>query len=78
MKKYFLFVALVLSATTLFSQETREDRNFRIPLIGEVAPSFTAESTTGVVNFPADYGRAVENFIQPSTGLYSCMLFRNT
>jgi peroxiredoxin 2/4 len=58
MKKYFLFVALVLSATTLFSQETREDRKFRIPLIGEVAPSFTAESTTGVVNFPADYGRA--------------------
>ena len=59
MKKYFLFVALVLSATTLlFSQETRDDRKFRIPLIGELAPSFTAESTTGVVNFPADYGRA--------------------
>ena len=32
-------------------------RNFRIPLIGEEAPSFTAESTTGTINFPSDYGR---------------------
>lgn len=31
-------------------------RNFRIPLIGEQAPSFTAESTTGTINFPADFG----------------------
>jgi peroxiredoxin (alkyl hydroperoxide reductase subunit C) len=27
----------------------------QIPLIGENAPSFTAESTTGTVHFPADY-----------------------
>ena len=33
-----------------------EDRNFRIPLIGEEAPSFTAESTNGTINFPSDYG----------------------
>ncbi len=31
-------------------------RNFRIPLIGEEAPSFTAESTTGTINFPSDFG----------------------
>ena len=31
-------------------------RNFRIPLIGEQAPSFITESTTGTINFPADFG----------------------
>lgn len=57
MKKIFLFVVLVLAVTMLWSQEKKEDRNFRIPLIGEVAPSFTAESTAGTINFPLDYGR---------------------
>ncbi len=32
------------------------NRNFRIPLIGEHAPSFTAVSTTGTINFPLDFG----------------------
>jgi peroxiredoxin 2/4 len=31
-------------------------RNFRIPLIGEQAPSFTIESTAGTINFPFDFG----------------------
>jgi peroxiredoxin (alkyl hydroperoxide reductase subunit C) len=31
-------------------------RNFRIPLIGETAPSFTSESTSGTINFPYDFG----------------------
>lgn len=31
-------------------------RNFRIPLIGEHAPPFTAVSTLGTVNFPSDFG----------------------
>lgn len=31
-------------------------RNFRIPLIGEEAPSFTANSTSGLINFPSDFG----------------------
>ena len=57
MKKIFLLVVLVLAVTMLWSQEKKEDRNFRIPLIGEVAPSFTAESTAGTINFPLDYGR---------------------
>lgn len=33
-----------------------EFRNFRIPLIGEQAPSFTTESTSGTINFPSDFG----------------------
>jgi len=33
-----------------------EVRNFRIPLIGEPAQSFTAESTAGTINFPDDFG----------------------
>ncbi len=33
-------------------------RYFRIPLIGEIAPAFTANSTTGSINFPYDYGRS--------------------
>ncbi len=32
------------------------DRNFRIPLIGEQAPSFTTDSTEGTINFPFDFG----------------------
>lgn len=52
-----LFVALVFSLSQVWAQEKEQERNYRIPLIGEEAPSFTAESTTGVINFPADYGR---------------------
>ena len=39
------------------SQKNADARNFRIPLIGERAPSFTAESTNGTINFPEDFGR---------------------
>jgi len=38
-------------------QRSFESRNFRIPLIGEQAPSFTAESTEGTISFPFDFGR---------------------
>jgi peroxiredoxin 2/4 len=66
MKKLLIFIAIVFTFTQLWSQNkvvsstpatSNEDRNFRIPLIGEVAPSFTAESTNGTINFPGDYGR---------------------
>lgn len=66
MKKILLITLTFLSVTQLWSQEaqvssdkqeTKEDRNFRIPLIGETAPSFTAESTTGTIKFPDDFGR---------------------
>jgi peroxiredoxin (alkyl hydroperoxide reductase subunit C) len=58
MKKMFLIVFVLFVASQLWAQdkmEKKEDRNFRIPLIGEKAPSFTAESTNGVINFPEDY-----------------------
>lgn len=62
MKKIILLLVILLPLTRLWPQENqenkenKEDRNFRIPLIGEKAPSFTAESTTGQINFPEDFG----------------------
>jgi peroxiredoxin (alkyl hydroperoxide reductase subunit C) len=64
MKKVFILIVLVISATQMWAQlwemeenvQTHEDRKFRIPLIGEKAPSFTAESTNGNVHFPEDFG----------------------
>jgi peroxiredoxin (alkyl hydroperoxide reductase subunit C) len=38
------------------SRRKTENRNFRIPLIGEQAPSFTTESTAGTIHFPFDFG----------------------
>jgi peroxiredoxin 2/4 len=65
MKKMLLFVLMVFFVTQVWSQneflnkteKPPEDRNFRIPLIGEPAPSFVAQSTNGTVNFPMDCGR---------------------
>jgi peroxiredoxin 2/4 len=65
MKKILLLVVFALSMTQIFAQnsskssksEAKEDRNFRVPLIGEQAPSFTAETTNGTLNFPSDYGK---------------------
>jgi peroxiredoxin 2/4 len=66
MKRMLFFVLTFLSATQLWSQDEFlyepqkpvEDRNFRTPLIGEKAPSFTAVSTNGEIKFPGDYGRS--------------------
>lgn len=66
MKKILLFIIVSVFVTQLWSQSvpvssekqvSKEDRDFRIPLIGESAPSFTAESTSGIINFPNDFGR---------------------
>jgi peroxiredoxin 2/4 len=59
MKKLLLFVVVAFSVTLLWSQGNKqENRNFRIPLIGENTPSFSAKSTEGTINFPGDYGRS--------------------
>jgi peroxiredoxin 2/4 len=66
MKKNLFFIAVAFFVTNLWPQDasmssaqsvSKEDRNFRIPLIGESAPSFTAESTKGTITFPSDFGR---------------------
>jgi peroxiredoxin (alkyl hydroperoxide reductase subunit C) len=57
MKKMMFVLIVLCSVANLWSQDKKEDRNFRIPLLGEQAPSFTAESTSGTINFPGDYGR---------------------
>ena len=53
-KKTFFMLSLLLTATIMFAQEENETR---IPLIGDDAPAFTAESTNGTINFPDDYGK---------------------
>lgn len=66
MRKILLLIIVSVFVTQLWSQSVsvssekqvaKEDRDFRIPLIGESAPSFTAESTNGTINFPNDFGR---------------------
>ncbi len=48
-----LLLLLFLSSMNLWSQKTN---NRSIPLIGDDAPSFTAETTEGTLNFPQDFG----------------------
>jgi len=53
MKKKLIFVfALLFSMIGLWSQDST---TYEIPLIGEKAPSFMAQSTNGTVFFPGDY-----------------------
>jgi peroxiredoxin 2/4 len=60
-KKLIFFVVIALSVTQVWSQSQMQKpidpKNFRIPLIGESAPAFTAESTNGTIHFPSDFGR---------------------
>lgn len=51
-KAVLIFCVAVGSVLTLNSQ----DKKVSIPLIGATAPSFTAETTTGKLNFPQDFG----------------------
>jgi peroxiredoxin 2/4 len=61
MKRLVIVVVSALIAGQLWSQENSdkaaEKVTYKIPLIGESAPVFTAESTNGEINFPADFGR---------------------
>lgn len=52
-KKVFLFAVLFFALAHVRSQS---DNISRIPLIGEKAPVFTAQSTKGTINFPDDFG----------------------
>ncbi|HWS01095.1 MAG TPA: redoxin domain-containing protein [Prolixibacteraceae bacterium] len=48
-----LLLLLVFCVSNVWSQDKKDSR---IPLIGENAPSFTAETTEGTVEFPKDFG----------------------
>ena len=62
MKKICLFLLIMCFFPHLWAQHEdltisgQAKPNRRIPLIGEIAPSFTAESTNGTINFPDDFG----------------------
>lgn len=67
MKKLHFFSVIVFTVILFFSQvkaasvaelKTNDDRDFKIPLIGQTAPTFTARSTNGIINFPADCGHS--------------------
>ncbi|MDR1338121.1 MAG: peroxiredoxin [Rickettsiales bacterium] len=50
-----------------FDYQCREETAVSMPLIGDLAPEFTAETTNGPVNFPDDYkGKWVILFSHPS------------
>ena len=49
-----LFCFLILGSCELWSQEKIIGN---IPMIGDKAPSFTANTTLGTLNFPEDYGK---------------------
>ncbi len=53
-----VFAFILIAASTLISNgvQARDNTRNLIPMIGDMAPAFTAESTHGTINFPADYG----------------------
>jgi len=55
MKRTSLILALLLSVTIIRSQDMG---NTRVPVLGEKAPSFTVQSTSGDISFPKDFGRS--------------------
>jgi peroxiredoxin (alkyl hydroperoxide reductase subunit C) len=65
-KKLFL-TSLVVTAFLMFGKTMAQETAGNIPLIGEKAPSFTAQTTQGTVNFPKEYkGKWVVFFSHPS------------
>ena len=51
MKRFVLTILILLFTITTWSKKNK------LPLIGDKAPSFTENSTNGVLNFPDDFGR---------------------
>jgi peroxiredoxin 2/4 len=55
MKKTILFSVLLSLVTMVYAQDRP---NSRVPIIGEKAPEFTAETTNGTLKFPTDFGKS--------------------
>jgi len=51
MKQFVLTILVLLFTITTWSKKNE------IPLIGDKAPSFTENSTNGILNFPEDFGK---------------------
>ncbi len=68
MKKSFsLLIALALTLGFLPSALAEEAAASHLPLIGDDAPSFTAKTTQGTINFPGDYaGKWIILFSHPA------------
>ncbi|MBP7056557.1 MAG: peroxiredoxin [Candidatus Omnitrophica bacterium] len=64
----YLFLALAVVATFVLPSEIfGEEAVEHIPLIGENAPAFKAQTTQGMISFPADYkGKWVILFSHPA------------
>jgi peroxiredoxin (alkyl hydroperoxide reductase subunit C) len=66
MRKFTTLAILVMSFARLSAQagqsssssKSDEEKQYSIPLIGSVAPTFTAESTNGTIVFPDDFGKS--------------------
>jgi peroxiredoxin (alkyl hydroperoxide reductase subunit C) len=68
-KKYFAIVFAIVALTVfpVFYAAAAEEIAQHIPLIGEDAPAFKAETTQGPIDFPADYtGKWVILFSHPA------------
>jgi peroxiredoxin (alkyl hydroperoxide reductase subunit C) len=50
--QHIIYVIFFVVSLQLTAQDTKE---YNIPLLGERAPSFTAQSTMGEISFPQDY-----------------------
>lgn len=52
MKKFTIIIIMLM---TYSLNSIAQDEKYNILLLGDIAPSFTAKSTNGDINFPADY-----------------------
>jgi peroxiredoxin (alkyl hydroperoxide reductase subunit C) len=63
----FAFALLILGSMSIASLAEEGAGGSRVPLIGEDAPPFTAETTQGMIHFPQDYqGKWVIMFSHPA------------